>query len=261
MKFQSKLLNNNNFKKGLVSYVLCIHEKHANLSKCINSIFDQTYPSIELIIVIDNNDKDLENFIKTITKAKKIKYILNQNNLGLAKSLNKAILISSGEFIARIDSDDICLKDRTNIQVEYLYKNKDIDVLGSSAYILGDKYNKTVNKKDNSLEIKKRLLFKNPIIHPTVMMRRKIFNYTKYDESYRFCQDYKLWIDIRDNFKFRNLENKLIYYSVDKKQYSLRRVLYVIRIYFFIFIKYKRIITFLGIFLHFATIIKKKLND
>ena len=54
------------------------------------------------------------------------------------------------------------------------------------------------------------------------MMRRKIFNYTKYDESYRFCQDYKLWVDIREKFKFKNLENKLIYYSVNKKQYSLR---------------------------------------
>ncbi|MDC0968006.1 glycosyltransferase [Alphaproteobacteria bacterium] len=260
MKIQSKLLNNDNFKRGLVSYVLCIHEKHSNLSKCINSIFDQTYPRIELIIVIDNNDKDLENFIKKITKGKKIKYILNQSNLGLAKSLNKAILNSSGEFIARIDSDDICVKDRTNIQVEYLNKNKDIDVLGGSAYVYGDKLNNILNTKGNFIDIKEKLLFKNPIIHPTVMMRKNIFKNIRYDESYRFCQDYKLWIDIRETYKFNNLENKLIYYSVHKKQYSLNRMLYVIKIYFFIFMKYKKIITLLGIIVHFGSIIKKKIK-
>ena len=75
--------------------------------------------------------------------------------------MNKAILISSGEFIARIDSDDICLKDRTKIQVEYLNKNKDIDVLGSSAFIISDKKKRTVNTIDNSLGIKKELLFRN----------------------------------------------------------------------------------------------------
>ena len=261
MKIQSKLLDNNNFKKGLVSYALCIHEKHPNLNKCISSIFEQTYKKIELIIVIDNNDQNLKSFIKGIIKKKKIKYIFNKNNLGLAKSLNKAILISSGEFIARIDSDDICLKDRTKIQVEYLNNNKDIDVLGSSAFIISDNKKRTVNTIDNSLGIKKELLFRNPIIHPTVMMRRKIFNYTKYDESYRFCQDYKLWVDIREKFKFKNLENKLIYYSVNKKQYSLRRIFYVIKVYVFILIKYKKLITLLGIFLHFGSIIKKKIND
>ena len=124
MKIQSKLLDNNNFKKGLVSYALCIHEKHPYLNKCISSIFEQTYKKIELIIVIDNNDQNLKSFIKGIIKKKKIKYIFNKNNLGLAKSLNKAILgLDDGALDTRSITSIAWKPDVTRLSEGYTFRN------------------------------------------------------------------------------------------------------------------------------------------
>lgn len=263
MKIQSILFENKEYIPLLVSYILCIHKKDESINNCLNSIRDQNYRDIELIIVIDSDDYDLYLFIKN--KCKNLLQIntivlFNNKNCGLAYSLNRGIKISKGEFIARIDSDDCCLKNRTEIQVKFLNENKNIFVLGGNAIV--DANNKKIIKSSRGHDRIKRILkYKNPIIHPTVMIRRVLFNHFKYDENYKYCQDYKLWVDIIETFSIENVDIPLIYYNIHENQNSFKRLKYVLRIYSHIFIKYKSPLTILGLSLHILTILKKKLND
>ena len=100
----------------LVSFIMSTYgENPLFLNKSIKSVFNQSYKNIELILVDDGNSK-----LIIEDKYKKIKLITNNKNEGLALSLNKAIKVANGDFIARIDSDDINLSKRINIQINTL---------------------------------------------------------------------------------------------------------------------------------------------
>ena len=107
-------------------------------------------------------------------------YILSQKNIGLTKMLNLGIKFSRGEYIARHDADDLSLSSRFKNQIDILKKKKNLDIIGSNA-----KYaykNKTISIKmpEKDRYIKKKLIFRNTIIHSTVMMRKKYFKIIYY---------------------------------------------------------------------------------
>ena len=111
----------------------CYNETEKELSESINSILSQTFKNIEFIIVDDNpTNTTLKNLLIKYGNDKRVKLVFNDTNLGLAQSLNKAIDISTGEYIARMDADDIALPTRFEAQLEFLENNmagKIIDLL------------------------------------------------------------------------------------------------------------------------------------
>lgn len=163
------------------------------LEKATNSILNQTYKNIEFIIVVDG-DKDNLLFLKKF-KDDRIKIIYNEKNIGLPASLNKAIKISTGEYIARMDSDDISLPNRIEMQLNYLEKYKYIDILGTYALTFGDRLHISMYPYYDSESIKAQLMFRCALIHPTIMIRKSflIKNKLDYNEQFYTAQDYELW--------------------------------------------------------------------
>jgi len=140
--------------------------------------------------------------------------IYNQTNIGLTKSLNKGIKVAKGEFIARLDADERALPTRFEKQIDIINKDPEMGVIGSycmNFYNINKKFSKIISLPIDDHNIRKTLIWNNPFIHGSVMIRKKaIETVGYYNESFRYIQDYELWGRIAKLYKFQNLPNVLI---------------------------------------------------
>lgn len=175
----------------------CYNEKLEWIKKSINSIINQTYNNIEIIIVNDNpNNERIIKLLKSYEISdNRVKVILNNENIGLVKSLNIALKNTTGDYIARMDADDISHFTRIKTQVEFLNKNEEVDIVSTYINMIDEYENITGVCKDNitkSEDIKKVLKYKNNFVHPTWMFKKNIlqilngYNEIPYAEDYEF---------------------------------------------------------------------------
>lgn len=144
------------------------------LDKSLNSILNQTYKDFELIICDDGSTNDCIKWAKEIVKNdKRVVFIKNKENKGLAYTLNKCLKIAKGKYIARMDDDDISHIDRFEKQIEYL-DNNDVDLVSNNINIFDE--NGIYNSKKYPRHItKKDFLFNSPIVHPSIMAKKSAF--------------------------------------------------------------------------------------
>jgi len=198
---------------------MSVYNNESTVGNSIESTLNQTYKFFEFIIVDDCSYDSSFQIIEEYAKLdSRIKIIKNKENIGLAASLNNAINRASGKYIARMDADDEMLSSRLKLQVDYLNNNQDVGVLGGGAYVLsgGNMTNKLLMPCTHQ-EIKKTLPFRNPIIHPSVMIRRNLLLENKYKTNLRRKQDYELWGRLINVTKFHNLGEPLIKYHFNEK--------------------------------------------
>lgn len=178
----------------LVSVVMATYKTDKKyLLESINSILNQSYKNIELIIVCDGI-KEEYCYIKENFKDNRIKLILNEKNSGLPYSLNRGIREANGKYIARMDSDDISLPDRIKVQKEYMDVNTNIEICGMYVKTFGDVSKKIEYKFIKPSEIEIQMLYVPVLVHPTVMFRKTFFEKKIfYNEKFKCSQDYELW--------------------------------------------------------------------
>lgn len=207
-----------------VSILLPVYNAEATLQETISSIINQTFTDFELIIINDGSDDNSENIILQNTD-KRIRYYKNINNKGLIFTLNRGLSLCKGEYIARIDADDIAISNRLEIQVNFLDQNPLIDMVGSARIMFGNGVHKRIQRfplKDS--DIRAYFYIACPIVHPSIMLRNstiKKYN-LQYDVNFPHMEDYKLWYDILKVGKVENLNTPLIYYRVSQKQISTK---------------------------------------
>lgn len=216
-------------KKGLISVIMSNYNTPEDyLRDAIESVLNQTYSEFEFIIVDDcSSDNSLE-IIKSYNDPR-ITVIKNETNLGITKSLNRALAVSKGEFIARMDADDICLSERFKKQVDYLKQHPDTIVCGTWVELFGDGASAYHEKKScknlpEREELQINLLFGNHmnIIHPTAMFNHRLLkeNNITYNENYIFAQDYRMWVDCSQKGKLANIPEILFKYRIHNKAVS-----------------------------------------
>ena len=192
----------------LISVIMSVYNHENVVGRAIESILNQTYKNFELLICDDFSN---DNTLKTIQdfNSSKIKIFKNKRNLGLTKSLNLLIKNSTGELIARQDADDISSIYRFQKQKQFLINN-DLDAVGSRSLIINT--NKVTPRFSFYLPLKFQMLFKNPLIHGSLMIKKSVLqNLNYYDEAYYYSQDYKLLVDfINQNYKI-NIMNSTLY--------------------------------------------------
>ena len=177
----------------LISVVMPVFNSEQYLDKSIKSVLEQTYDNFEFLIINDGSTDNSNSIIKKYQSHDKRITIFKQENKGVTKSLNNGIKYSKGRFIARMDADDICHPDRFKMQLNWFHINKDIDVLGSQVEFI--EKNGNIIKPSNQLplddlSIKWELIFGTPLIHPSIMIRKSVFeDFGLYNESYLFAQD------------------------------------------------------------------------
>jgi len=220
--------------KTRVSIIMAAFNAEKYIAQSIESLINQTYTDFELILIDDGSEDETKKIIKQFSENDdRIIPVFNEKNLGLTKNLNYGIKISKGEFIARMDADDISYVTRLEKQLNFLDNNPKIDLVGTASIDI-DKNGKEINKRivpEKHEQIVDLLPKANPITHSTVLFRKKSFAKVNfYNEAYKTTQDYELWFRaIGAGLKFHNLQEILFEYRIDEnynKRKSLKYRLY-----------------------------------
>lgn len=215
-------------KKPVISVVMSVYnEPEKWLRESVDSILNQTFGDFEFIIVNDNpqreeNRKWLEDYKE---RDGRIVLLENEKNLGLPKSLNIALSVAKGKYIARMDADDISHPSRFEKQYRLMEERPQVIVCGTKARLLGtsDMLGDSWILEHDS-DIKARLLVGSCFHHPAVMIRRSVLEEhgVRYDEDYLQAQDYRLWEVLSDYGEFYNLPERLLDYRFSRRQMSSR---------------------------------------
>lgn len=204
----------------LVSVVMSVYNGEVYLDEAIESVLNQTYKEFEFIII---NDGSTDNSLDIINSYndKRIVLVNNDLNKGLIYSLNKGIEMSKGEYIARMDADDICLPERFEWQVKQFLEQPGAVIIGSDYYLLNGEKNTYIKNRNDSDYQKAVLLFAPCFCHPTVMIRN-IFKEKNiyYNLNFIHAEDYKLWTDLYAIGDFLNVGRPLLKYRHHLQQLS-----------------------------------------
>jgi len=186
------------------------------LKSCIDSILNQTFRDFEFLIVIEPGEKN-EMYLDNIAAAdSRVRVLKNDKRLGVAGSRNRAILESSGEYIAFMDGDDYCAPDRLEKQLSFLENNPDISVVGSNMYLV-DKDNVIIGERiypELHKDIKNYFLVTMAVANPSIMVRRSDMSQVGFFDNKLFkAEDFDLWLRflVKDK-KMHNLQDKLVFY-------------------------------------------------
>jgi glycosyltransferase involved in cell wall biosynthesis len=210
----------------LVSVIIPIFNAEKFVVPAVESILNQTYQNLEVIIV---DDASTDGTVEKLSSFKddRIKLLTNQNNLGNYASRNLGIRNAKGKYIAVMDSDDIASLDRIAKQVDFLENNYTISFIGSWANRIdeNDNFIEKIQTETNVEKIKVNSLFQVEFIHPTMMFRLEIFKlHYYYDENYLFAGDYELVTRLINKFKFHVINEYLINYRRSKDQISKKNI-------------------------------------
>ncbi len=212
------LLYSNNTPYELSVIMATYNEKQMFLHQCLSSIFQQTFQTSEIVIVVEPGEINIDYLEKIAIKYPNVNILKNKSKLGVSGSRNRGILESSGEYIAMVDGDDYCDVTRFEKQLLILKSNPEISIVGSNIYlidcqsnIVGERYFPEVHKN-----IKRSFLVKQGIFNPTVMVRRKdLGEVGLFSENFTKAEDFELWLRfLAQRKRMYNLQEKLVYYRV-----------------------------------------------
>lgn len=191
----------------------------AYLKDAIQSILDQSYKDFEFIIINDASTDGTANYLKSLSD-KRIKIIINEKNLGLALSLNIGLKAAKGDYVARMDADDISLPQRFEKQINFFKAHEDYILVGSQVMWM-DKNNNVISGFDVPLkdeDIRKKLIARNQFHHATVMFRRyDIEKLGAYRNNLNGVEDYDLWFRVIKKGKVANLPERLVKRRIHEK--------------------------------------------
>ena len=207
-----------------VSVVIPMREAAATVGEAVESILGQSLKDFECIVVDDDSSDES---CALVDRFGDNRIILERpgKRLGFAGAINHGLTMARGEYIARMDADDIARPDRLTRQVEYLDQHPDIAVCGTWARTFGLGKAFQYSPPTDHHELAAAAMFDNPFIHPTVMMRRAILEQysLRYDESFNPAEDYALWIAIMQHERCSNLPEVLLDYRIRKEGMSVRQ--------------------------------------
>lgn len=213
----------------MISVLMSVYnETKDELEQSIESILTQTYKKIELIVVIDNPKKGglykkiIDNF-----NDDRVRVMLNNQNIGLANSINKAANIAEGTWLARMDADDISDKFRLEVEHNYLVNNPTVKLVCTNFDYIDEDNNKigfSIYSSIQDEEICQRLPLRNIVHHPTVMIEKEIFMNLGGYRNFPCAQDYDLWLRyINAGGKVHFINNIMLHYRIRGNSVTAKR--------------------------------------
>lgn len=200
-----------------VTVLMPVYNGANYLNEAIESILNQTFTDFEFLIIDDGSTDNSVQIIQSYPDNR-IRLECNETNQKLIFTLNKGIDLAQGEYIARMDCDDISLPERLAKQVDFLDTNPDVGLCGTTLSVMNSGV--AFDHPSHPEEIKCRLLFNCCINHPTVMMRKDILinNNCYYNADALHAEDYDLWIKLANITKLANLNEVLLFYRMHPEQ-------------------------------------------
>lgn len=204
----------------IISIILPAYNAEKYLATAIESILQQSFKDFEFIILNDGSTDNTEKIILSYTDSR-IRYIKNEKNLKLIKTLNKGIELANGKYIARMDADDIALPTMLEECYNYLENNPSFSIVAPSIYHMsedGTKKRKTYFVAYPPDIIPFIIKFDNIITHPGVMVKSDVLKLFKYEDSCEVLhfEDHDCWNRIlnHNQYKIKILEERLLLYRI-----------------------------------------------
>ena len=190
------------------------------LPEAIESILNQTFRDFEFIVIDDGStDNSWEIIQEYAKKDSRIRSFKNEKNYHIVYTRNRGISLSRTDLVAFLDSDDVAMPERLEIQLEFMKNNSDCGVCGSNFEIINEKSELIGHKEfpENDNEIKKSFFFFNPFGQNTVIIRKECFNKVGlYNDEYRNAEDLDMWIRIGSKYALHNIQKELVKYRVHR---------------------------------------------
>lgn len=207
----------------LLTVIMPVYNGEEYLRPAIDSVLAQTFTDFELIIMNDGSTDASREILETY-HDKRIR-LVHQKNRGLVGTLNRAIGLAQGEYIARHDCDDVSRRDRFELQVQYLNEHQDVGLLGSSYRLLNDE-EKVIGRFIPFLDdttVRQDFLLHNPFGHGTVMFRRSTVDEIGLYAPLKYTEDYEYWWRFAGASKVVNLPEPLYDWRVLQSSMSRTR--------------------------------------
>ncbi|MBO5833349.1 MAG: glycosyltransferase family 2 protein [Alphaproteobacteria bacterium] len=207
-----------------VSVLMSAYNTGKYIAEAIESILAQTFSDFEFIIINDGSRDDTAEVVrKYAAQDSRIIFIDNPVNRGLVPCLNQGLELCRGEYIARMDSDDIAMPNRFEIEVNYLDNNPDVGVVGGWHEAFGNNIKPLVRKYPLRVHLLDMLTLGAPMSQPTAMLRTSVMraNNIKYNPNFPYAEDYEFWANIVRYTKVHNLPIVMIKYRIHGNNVSI----------------------------------------
>ena len=210
-----------------ISVVIPVKNGATFIKDAIQSMVLQSLKPLEIIVIDDNSTDRTVQIVKTIRKTNPIIKIIKSNGKGISSALNLGIQMSCGQWIARMDADDISSPKRLEEQYEYAMLQR-LDIVGCNCKLFGAS-NGELDYPENHDACKVKQVIASPIAHPSAFIKKRVFNQLLYRKDYDKVEDYDLWERaFRNGFRFGNVQKYLLSYrvhsaQVTKNDYDFRR--------------------------------------
>jgi glycosyltransferase involved in cell wall biosynthesis len=195
--------------KSRVSVIMPVYNDERCVGRAVESILSQTLVDLELIVVNDGSTDNSAEKLKFFTDPRL--RIVSQANKGIAAALNAAIDMATAPLIARMDSDDIALPERLEVQVKYLEDHPDCGMVGSSCELINEEgisLGHTIVPTDDR-SIRRCMIWANPFIHSSIMIRKEVLDIVGRYDAFMW-EDYDLWWRVLLKCRVANMPTKLM---------------------------------------------------
>ena len=207
----------------LVSILMPVYKTAPYLREAMDSMLSQTFTDFELIVLNDCSPDDADAILDTYTDPRIVRY-KGEKNVGLSNVLNVGIGMARGKYIARMDSDDISMSTRLQIQVDYLETHPEVDLVSVGMRLFGAKEGTWIRELDPE-KVKIEAMFHSPVLHASSVWRKDSFE----KQGLRFRQemvpaeDYDLWTRaMLKGLKLVNLPGVLYVYRIHEAQATVQ---------------------------------------
>ena len=211
-------------KKPRVSCILSVWNGENYLAEAIRSVLGQTFGDFELIIVDDGSSDGTGSILDRFQREDRRVRLFRQPHAGLVAALNHGMHFGTGEYIARMDADDICAPERFEVQVHYLDRHQDVGVCGTWIETFDSGRSEVIRYPCDDGTIRSRLVFESALAHPSVMLRRAVIERhgLNYDAKALHAEDYDFWVRAAPFTRFANIPAALVRYRVHLQQVGRR---------------------------------------
>ncbi len=195
----------------LVSIGLPFHNNAVTIEEALRSIFAQTYPHWELILVDDGSSDGSRDLVARLDDPR-VRAIRDEQNLGLPARLNQIATMASGDYLARMDADDVMHPERIERQLAFLQDHPEVDIVGSGLVSIDDQSRPTGQRSAPPTDVTPRsVLLASRLVHVSITGKTSWFRANPYDESYRRAQDHELWVRTFEHATVASLDAKLMF--------------------------------------------------
>lgn len=197
-----------------ISVVMPAYNAENYIREAIDSILAQTFRDFEFLIIDDGSTDHTVEIIRSYSDSR-IRLYQNERNMGVAATLNRGLDLARGEYIARMDADDISLPERFAKQAAYMDAHPDVAVCGSNIILFSEGApERPYFYASSDAQIRANMVFNSAFAHPSVFLRKHVLEKARlrYDCQYEKAEDYELWVRILQHAKGKNIQEPLLRY-------------------------------------------------